>query len=214
MRIARESLPFVLTLIGATLFGGVLLHPLVAVACLPLLGFVLWFFRDPERSTLREPGLLVSPADGRVIQAGPESISVFMNVFDVHVCRAPSGGTVEAVDHRRGRFLAAFKDLASEENERVSIVIANGAERLRVTLVAGLIARRIVCKVQPGQPIEGGQRVGLIQFGSRVDVALPGSAEVAVSLGQRVVAGETVIARVPVLVSDPSDSRSEKRTVA
>ncbi len=210
MRIARESLPLVLTLIGAALFGGVLLHPLVAVACLPLLGFVLWFFRDPERSTPREPGLLVSPADGRVIQAGPDSISVFMNVFDVHVCRAPSGGTVEAVDHRRGRFLAAFKDLASEENERVSIVIASGAERLRVTLVAGLIARRIVCKVQPGQPIEGGQRVGLIQFGSRVDVALPGSAEVAVSLGQRVVAGETVIARAPVLVSDPGDSRSRR----
>ncbi len=211
MRIARESLPFVLTLLGAALLGGVLLHPLVAVACLPLLGFVLWFFRDPERSTPREPGLLVSPADGRVIKAGPDSISVFMNVFDVHVCRAPSGGTVEAVDHRRGRFLAAFKDLASEQNERVSIVIASGAERLRFTLVAGLIARRIVCKVQPGQPIEGGQRVGLIQFGSRVDVALPGSAEVAVSLGQRVVAGETVIARVALLVSDPSDSQVAAR---
>jgi phosphatidylserine decarboxylase len=103
---------------------------------------------------------------------------------------------VEAVDHRRGRFLAAFKDLASEENERVSIVIANGAERLRVTLVAGLIARRIVCKVQPGQPIEAGQRIGLIQFGSRVDVALPDRAEIVVRLGQRVVAGETVIARL------------------
>ena len=206
-RIARESLPFALTLLGVAFVGGVTLHPLVALACFPLLGFVLWFFRDPERSTPRGPGLVVSPADGRVIQAGPDSISVFMNVCNVHVCRAPCGGIVEAVDHRRGRFLAAFKDLASEENERVSIVIRSGAERLRVTLVAGLIARRIVCKVRPGQRIEGGQRVGLIQFGSRVDVALPGGAEVAVSLGQGVVAGETVIARVPCLVPDSGDSQ-------
>ncbi len=207
MRIARESLPFVLTLLGVALVGGVLLHPLVALASLPLLVFVLWFFRDPERSTPGEPGLVVSPADGRVIQAGPESISVFMNVFNVHVCRAPTAGTVEAVDRRRGRFLAAFKDLASEENERVSIVIGSGDAGLRCTLIAGLIARRIVCKVEPGQPLERGQRVGLIQFGSRVDVALPGSAEVAVSVGQRVVAGETIIARLPLLVSDSRDAQ-------
>ncbi len=200
MKIARESLPFVLMLLGVALAGGIWLHPLAAVACLPLLGFVLWFFRDPERSTPTQPGLLVSPADGRVIKAGPGAISVFMNVFNVHVCRAPAGGTVEAVEHRDGRFLAAFKDRASEENERVSIVIASAGGRLRFTLVAGLVARRIVCKVRPGQRVRGGQRVGLIRFGSRVDVDLPDRAEVAVRLGQRVVAGETIIARIPPLV--------------
>ena len=182
MRIAREALPFVLALVAPALIGGLLFHPLVAVPFLALLAFVLWFFRDPERSTPPQPGLLVSPADGRVIKAGPDRISVFMNVFNVHVCRAPVAGSVAAVEHRPGRFLAAFKDRASEENERVSIVIADGEKRLRFTLVAGLIARRIVPKVAPGDRLAAGQRVGLIRFGSRVDVALPRDTEVVVRL--------------------------------
>lgn len=203
MRIAREALPFVLALVAPALIGGLLFHPLVAVPFLALLAFVLWFFRDPERSTPQQPGLLVSPADGRVIKAGPDRISVFMNVFNVHVCRAPVAGSVAAVEHRPGRFLAAFKDRASEENERVSIVIADGDKRLRFTLVAGLIARRIVPKVAPGDRLAAGQRVGLIRFGSRVDVALPRDTEVVVRIGDHVVAGETVIARARVPAPDP-----------
>jgi len=172
------------------------MHPLAAVPGVWLLGFVLWFFRDPERETPREAGLFVSPADGRIIRAGPQRISVFMNVFNVHICRAPCAGRVETVESHRGRFAAAFHDHASEHNERVSIVLADDGRRLQFTLVAGLIARRIVCKVEAGQWLEAGQRVGLIQFGSRVDVDLPSGAEVTVSHGDRVVAGETPIARL------------------
>jgi phosphatidylserine decarboxylase len=195
MRIAREALPIALVVTGAFAAGALLLHPLFAVAGLAPLAFVLWFFRDPERSTPREPGTLVSPADGRVIRAGPDRISVFMNVFNVHVCRAPAAGKLEAVEHHAGRFLAAFKDHSSKSNERVSLVLDDGERRIRFSLIAGLIARRIVCKVEPGQHVQAGQRVGLIQFGSRVDVSLPPDFDATVRCGDRVVAGETLIAR-------------------
>jgi phosphatidylserine decarboxylase len=196
VRIAREALPFAVVLSAVSLAAGYWVHPLAALPGALLLGFVLWFFRDPERETPREDGLLVSPADGRVIRAGPQRVSVFMNVFNVHICRAPCSGRVEKVESHRGRFAAAFHDHASEHNERTSIVLADRERRLRFTLVAGLIARRIVCKVEVGQTLEAGQRIGLIQFGSRVDVDLPSGAEVTVSHGDRVVAGETPIARL------------------
>jgi phosphatidylserine decarboxylase len=194
--VAKESLPIAAVIAVAAAAGGFLIHAAVAAAGLPALLFTLWFFRDPERATPRAPDALISPADGRIIRVGPDKVSIFMNVFDVHVCRAPFAGTVETADHHPGRFLAAYKDRASEHNERVSIVLANGARRLRFTLVAGLVARRIVCKVAPGQRLEAGQRVGLIQFGSRVDVDLPADAEVTVVRGQRVKAGETPIIRL------------------
>ena len=195
MRIAREALPFVLGILAVAVVA-LLLQPLVALVCLAALLFTLWFFRDPERSTPAGDGVLVSPADGRIIKAGPKRISIFMNVFDVHVCRAPLGGTVASAEHVPGRFLAAYKDRASDHNERVSIVLTHGESRLTFTLIAGLVARRIVCKVGPGQTLTAGQRVGLIRFGSRVDVDLPGGAAATVELGQRVVAGETVIGRL------------------
>lgn len=195
VKIAREALPFALVLAAVSL-AAAWWHPLAALPGVLLLAFVLWFFRDPERETPRQAGLIVSPADGRIIRAGPERISVFMNVFNVHVCRAPCAGRAEKVESHRGRFAAAFRDHASEHNERVSIVLADGERRLRFTLVAGLIARRIVCKVGAGQRLEAGQRVGLIRFGSRVDVDLPPGAEVTVRRGDRVVAGETPIARL------------------
>ena len=176
---------------------GWLVHPWAALAGLPPLAFVLWFFRDPDRSTPRFPGALISPADGKIIQAGPRRISVFMNVFNVHVCRAPTDGVLQSVKHHPGRFLAAFRDEASECNERVSIVLARGGLRVAFTLVAGLIARRIVCKVQPGEGLSAGQRIGLIRFGSRVDVDLPPGYSAAVACGDHVVAGETLIARGP-----------------
>jgi len=194
MKIARESLPFVAAIVAV---GAVawLVHP--GLAALPLLAllFTLWFFRDPERSTPEDPLLLISPADGKVIMAGPDQISIFMNVFNVHVCRAPTAGRVESVEHVPGRFMAAFKDEASSHNERSTITLADGDRRQPFTLVAGLIARRIVCKVTPGQSLRAGERVGLIRFGSRVDVALPVDRQAAVRVGQHVLAGETVIAR-------------------
>ena len=116
-----------------------------------LLLFVAWFFRDPERRVPSDPRALVSPADGRVLRVDGGSLSVFMNVFDVHVCRTPMAGTVALVEHVRGGFLAAWRDAASEHNERAHVVVRGGEHELHVTLVAGLVARRIVCRARPGQ---------------------------------------------------------------
>ncbi len=162
--------------------------------------FTLWFFRDPERKTPGDPDAMISPADGRIIRADSERISIFMNVFNVHVCRAPMAGRVVEVTHTPGRFLSAFKDAASEQNERASIDLdLDSRERnLRFTLVAGLIARRIVCRVGEGRRLAAGERVGLIRFGSRVDVDLPPGAESTVGVGDRVVAGESILARLAV----------------
>jgi phosphatidylserine decarboxylase len=204
MKIAREALPMALVILVASAGIALWLHPLAGVAGLPLLAFVLWFFRDPERSTPIDRRALLSPADGRIIRAGPDRISVFMNVFDVHVCRAPAAGKLETVEHVSGHFFAAYKDHASEQNERMSFVLAGERCNLRFTLIAGLVARRIVCRVKAGQRLEAGQRVGLIQFGSRVDVHLPPGAEATVACGDRVRAGVTCVARLPSSASPPS----------
>jgi phosphatidylserine decarboxylase len=197
VKIAREGLPFVLPLVAIAVALGVFVHPWAGVAAaIPAL-FTVWFFRDPERAAPGDPGLLISPADGKILATGPDRVSIFMNVFNVHVCRTPRGGTVGEVTHTPGNFKAAYRDDASEHNERVSISIEGGAHEIRFTLVAGLIARRIVCRVGRGDRLRTGERVGLIRFGSRVDVDLPEGSKVAVTPGQTVVAGETPIARLP-----------------
>jgi phosphatidylserine decarboxylase len=196
MKIAPEALPFVAVLGVSMLALGALTHVAFAAPLAALLLFTLWFFRDPERHTPEDPHAVISPADGKIIRADKDEISVFMNVFDVHVCRSPIAAEVAAVDHRSGRFLAAYKDAASDHNERVSIELRDGQRKLTFTLVAGLIARRIVCRVTPGQLLRAGERIGLIRFGSRVDVVLPPGSTPQVRSGQRVVAGVTVLARV------------------
>jgi phosphatidylserine decarboxylase len=194
MRVAKESLPIVTVLCLAAAAGVFLFHYLAAVPPLLLVLFTLWFFRDPERAAPPDPLALVSPADGKVIKADGGTVSIFMNVFDVHVCRSPMEGRLARIDHRSGRFMAAFRDEASEQNERASLLVAGEERQLSFTLVAGLIARRIVLWVSPGERLEKGQRVGLIRFGSRVDVSLPPGGSPAVAIGQKVRAGETVIA--------------------
>ena len=194
MRIATESLPFAIPLGVAGLLAGLLLHPVAALPPLLLLIFTLWFFRDPKRVPPADPQALVSPADGKVLRADAERVSIFMNVFDVHVCRSPMEGRLEEVRRSPGRFLAAYRDAASEHNERVSLTLAGAERRLEVTLVAGLVARRIVVWVSAGRRLRRGERVGLIRFGSRVDVDLPPHCVIAVRPGQRVRAGETTIA--------------------
>jgi phosphatidylserine decarboxylase len=194
MRIAREAWPFFvgcLTMAAAAL----LLHPLVAAIPFAGAAFTLWFFRDPERETPDDPDALFSPADGRVLKVVAGEVSVFLNVFDVHICRAPIAGTVEGVEHVPGRFLAAFRDEASTQNERVIIGLVRGGRSVRLVLIAGLVARRIVCKVAAGQALAAGERVGLIRFGSRADVTLPEGFSPRVRRGDRVVAGVTVLAR-------------------
>ena len=210
MRVAREGIPFVL---GFLVAGGTtslaLAIPIGAggAASLlipsPLYGlalFSLWFFRDPEREVPAGPGVVVSPADGKVValteDAEGPSIAIFLSVFDVHVNRAPIAGRVETVAYRPGSFRAAFDEAAGEINERNEIVIAGETGRVRVRQIAGLIARRIVCRVAVGDRLEAGQRFGMIRFGSRTDLRLPPGSAVQVGLGDRVRGGESVVGRL------------------
>ena len=171
--------------------------PWLAAAAALLTLFTARFFRDPDRRTPDEPWGLTSPADGRIVRADAVRISVFMNVFDVHVCRTPVAGRVATIVHQPGRFLAAMKDEASEHNERTAIVVQPpDGPQVRFALVAGLVARRVVCRVTPGRMLRRGERVGIIRFGSRVDLDLPAGAVSAVRVGDRVRAGETVVARL------------------
>jgi phosphatidylserine decarboxylase len=196
VRVAREATPFALGF-GIVALAVAFWSVVASLVPLALLAFCLFFFRDPERRSPPEPDAVLSPADGRVLLAEGGRVSVFLSVFDVHVCRAPLPGAIRSVTHLPGRFLAAFRPEASEQNERTSIVVERGdATRLTFTLVAGLVARRIVCKVAPGQHVASGERIGLIRFGSRVDVELPAGASIVVRRGDRVSAGETIIARL------------------
>ena len=196
---AREGLPFVIIpLLAALLFAYFQLWP-AAAAFAALTLFMMYFFRDPERKTPDEPGIVVSAADGRVtrIDETPETktISVFLSPLDVHINRAPIGGTVTDVEYVRGRKAPATSDKASIHNERNTITLENGVA-VRCTQIAGIVARRIVCSVRPGDELARGERFGLIKFSSRTDVQLPASATIAVAVGDRVKGGETVIARL------------------
>ncbi|MBI5577092.1 MAG: phosphatidylserine decarboxylase family protein [Deltaproteobacteria bacterium] len=209
--IAPEGIPFVLGAAGVTaalFFVWPKSVPLAAVA-LVLTAFMAWFFRDPERVPPPEPGAVISPADGKIVFCGDfppgrysaepvKMVSVFMSVFDVHVNRAPVSGKVASVLYNPGKFLVASVDKASLENEQNGVALET-AEGHRVTYVqiAGLIARRIVCYLSQGDIVMKGQRVGMIRFGSRVDVLLPASAVLRVKAGDRVRAGESIVGVIP-----------------
>ncbi len=179
----------------------------LALIALPIVlaAFFLWFFRDPNRVIPQEPGQIVSPADGLVTEAewiettsgNRLRLSIFLNVFDVHVNRSPVSGTVQVVELRAGQFLNAMKPESVLHNEQTLIVIDAGEYSVSFKQIAGLLARRIVCNVKAGDRVERGQRVGLIKFGSRVDVLLPAEAELMVKTGVRVRGGSTVLAVVP-----------------
>ena len=167
--------------------------------------FFLWFFRDPTRKTPTGPGEIVSPADGLVTDAEwiemPSGsrlrLSIFLNVFDVHVNRSPVSGTVKVYEFRKGQFMNAMKAESVLENEQTLIVIDAGGYEVGFKQIAGLLARRIVCTLKPGDRVERGQRIGLIKFGSRCDVLLPAEANLRVKTGTRVKGGATVLAVVP-----------------
>jgi phosphatidylserine decarboxylase len=167
-----------------------------------LAAFCLYFFRDPDREVPPGP-VAVSPADGKVVVVTPENggqrISIFLNVFDVHVNRTPIPGRVVDVRYQEGQFLVASKEAASHSNEQNAITVLGtiGGQETRIVFkqIAGLIARRIICYKKPGDTVAAGERVGLIKFGSRVDVQLGPEWEVAVRVGQRVSAGSSIIAR-------------------
>jgi phosphatidylserine decarboxylase len=169
--------------------------------------FSFWFFRDPDRYIDMEeenPRAIISPADGKIIKAEmyldeeyrmeeSQIVSIFMNVFDVHVNRYPVKGKVEYVNYKKGKFLAAWNDKASEFNEQAVVGILAGENRVTVKQIAGLIAKRIVCYADVGDEVEQGHKMGLIKFGSRVDLILPINCELRVKIGDRVKAGQTVI---------------------
>jgi phosphatidylserine decarboxylase len=198
--IAIEGWPFILP--GFALVGlfALLQWRAAAGGALGLALFVTWFFRDPARSLPSDPGTLVSPADGRVIEILPQNdggarISIFLSIFNVHVNRSPVAGEVIDVTRRPGRFLAAWKPEASSDNAQASVTVRTPHGDVRFVQITGLIARRIVCHLTPGARVERGQRYGLIRFGSRVDVYLPPAAEPSVRVGDRVRGGADVIAR-------------------
>jgi phosphatidylserine decarboxylase len=178
-----------------------------ALTALPLVLaiFFLWFFRDPKRTIPMGPGEIVSPGDGVVTEAdwietaagSRLRLSIFLNVFDVHVNRAPVAGTVKVVEHRQGSFLNAMKPESGIMNEQTIVVIDAGDYEVSYKQIAGLLARRIVCAVKVGDSLERGQRVGMIKFGSRVDVLLPADAVPRVKTGERVKGGSTVLAVLP-----------------
>lgn len=219
--IAREGWPivavFVLVSVVAAAtawqFGGQAVGATVAGVGAVLTLWCLWFFRDPARSTPADPALVIAPADGVVVSLSPaapppelglpaeplQRVCIFMNVFNVHVNRAPVSGVVTAAAYREGKFFNASLDKASEHNERFSVAMRTPTgHSIGFVQIAGLVARRIVRKVKPGDNLRTGQRYGLIRFGSRVDVYLPPGCEVLVKLGEKTLAGETPIARLPV----------------
>jgi phosphatidylserine decarboxylase len=199
VRVASEGWVFVFPLAGA-----MVLSALAGWWGMTGLGLVLTvgvalFFRDPERIIPQTPETVVSPADGRVMEIVPENtqtqrISIFLSLWDVHINRAPYGGVVRSVVYTPGKFLAAYRQEASLVNEANTVTIADHGRELIVKQIAGVLARRIVCRVRPGDTLEKGQRYGLIRFGSRTDLLLPMTAEIAVQVGDMVRGGETILA--------------------
>jgi phosphatidylserine decarboxylase len=205
--IHREGYPFIAVFAVVALILFWIWSPLGWIA-LMLTIWCVYFFRDPARVTPVREGLIVSPADGRVscvvnalppkeLELGDQPlprVSIFMSVFDCHVNRSPIAGRIERIVYHKGLFLNADLDKASEDNERNAFVIAGPNERIGVVQIAGLIARRILCFVRVGEMMSAGGRIGMIRFGSRVDVYLPYGTKPLVAEGQTAIAGETLIA--------------------
>lgn len=204
--VSLEGLPFIFFTTVAALIFALIGCWIMAVVLLVVLFFVLNFFRDPERVVPREPGVAVSPADGKVIKieimrdplTGEDrtAICVFMNVFNVHVNRMPVAGRIGQISYFGGKFFNASFDKASTDNERNTVQIEDRDGRTwTMVQIAGLIARRIICWVESGDELARGQRFGLIKFGSRVDLYLPDGYEPIVRIGEKVFAGQTILAR-------------------
>ena len=176
-----------------------------AVAPVLLAAFFLWFFRDPKRTIPTAPGLIVSPGDGLVTEtvtiSTPEGsrqrISIFLNVFNVHVNRSPIAGSLTRVRYQKGKYLNAMNPASADRNEQNAVTVKGDGYEVTFKQIAGLLARRIVFNFREGDSIERGQRVGLIKFGSRVDVLLPAEAALRVKVGQRVKGGSSVLAAMP-----------------
>jgi phosphatidylserine decarboxylase len=210
MKLSSESFRFLIPGILLFILIGLMTiaidHVLLSyllIAVTLYISIILFFFRDPDRSVPDNPRALVSPADGRVIAVDEnipdyfrgfkKRVSIFLSMLDVHINRVPVDGKINRVDHRSGRFRAAFTEKAAEENEHTIIEIENSYGKIGFCQRAGMIARRIVCNLKDGQTVQRGERFGMIRFGSRVDLYLPENVSISVSKGARVTGGETVI---------------------
>ena len=237
MRIDRDGYPFIAMGAVPAVLAGVARRPVWALGFAGLAGALGAFFRDPDRSPDRgdvDDDIVLAPADGKVMYAGPgqegvappgdwQQVSIFLSVADVHINRTPYGGTVTDVAYRPGKFHAAFKAESAHHNERSEITVrrvVDGQERIVVfRQIVGVLARRVVTRVNPGQQITTGERIGLMKFGSRMDVFVPLAARVMVVEGKRVRAGETVLARFgqpepSTVVSAPTSHHSEHAPLA
>jgi phosphatidylserine decarboxylase len=195
--IVKDAFRFIVPLVILAALAAGLAFYLAGILLLLLAGFVAFFFRNPKREIPPDPRVIVSPADGRIVKleraGNVTKLSIFLSIFDVHVNRSPMAGRIEAIDYKRGKFKPAFNHAASVENERNTIMVSQGNVKLVFTQIAGIIARRIVCWKKVGDTVAKGELVGLIRFGSRVDVLFPPGTNVIVTVGSRVHAGSTPI---------------------
>jgi phosphatidylserine decarboxylase len=207
----RDGYFYALPLIAAGIFLGWMLSTAWAGPPLLLAAFFLWFFRDPNRAISTQPGAVVSPADGRVTEIAPVTvggatrtrISIFLNVFNVHVNRSPIAGVIRSVSYKKGQYLNAMNPASAELNEQNLVAVEGEGRVVEFKQIAGLLARRIVFAKSVGDRVERGERVGLIKFGSRVDVMLDSSAALNIKVGDHVKGGSTVLAVLA--ASSPSD---------
>ena len=201
----RDGYFYGLPLIAASVALGWLTKPAWGIIPIVLALFFLWFFRDPERTIPQEAGAVVSPGDGKVTEVAAVGsgggqqlrVSIFLSVFDVHVNRSPIAGVVREVRYQRGQYLNAMNAASAERNEQNVVTVEGDGQRVVFKQIAGLLARRIVFHPKIGDRLERGQRVGLIKFGSRVDVLFDASARVHVQVGDRVRGGASVLAYLP-----------------
>ena len=207
MTIDRAGYPFIGGTVALAAAAAVTVGSVGAVPLFILAAFFLFFFRDPDRESPQDADLVLSPADGRVLVAGTadplaapsgewKQISIFLSPMDVHVNRAPVSGRVTKVDFRKGRFLPAYHKDAAATNERSEVWVDHGGLIVVFRQIVGILARRVVCRVQPGKELKAGERFGIMKFGSRMDVFLPPTTELNVNVGDAVVGGVTVIARL------------------
>ena len=205
MRIDPAGWPFVGAAIALAVVAGFLVSSALGVLLLVVAGFLLFFFRDPDRVVTQAPGAVLAPADGRVLVAGSptvqefppdrwQQISIFLSPLDVHVNRMPIGGRVVRVRYHPGRFLPAYQPDAGDLNEYTEVWIDHGGQPIVIRQVVGVLARRIVCRTKEGADVAAGERFGVMKFGSRMDVFVPASARLTVKVGDHVVAAVTVVA--------------------
>ena len=210
MRIDRAGLPFIVSAMLPAVALVAFRRPGWAVPLASLAGFFVFFFRDPDREIpddTHDPHMVLAPADGRVMHAGPADpevapegswtqVSIFLSPLDVHVNRTPVSGRIVQIDYHPGRFLPAYREEAAADNERNEIRIDHHGRTVVCRQVVGLLARRVVCRLVPGMDVTVGQRLGIMKFGSRMDVFLPPDSDIHIGVGEMVSGGQTMIARL------------------